>query len=266
MPPANATSAAPAPPSPPRGRLVRYWSDSRAPRYSLLFALPLLVAYETLAAMLGASSAVTVRNGADVIIQRIAMLLGGTRGPLVFGALVLAGCTWLVIRDARRSGGGIRGRVLIGMLVESALLAAVFGIVVGLVTVRLLDPLGLLSSAIPLAAGPVERMPVATQVMLSLGAGLYEELVFRVALVGGLAWAGRALLGWTRTRAAIIAVILGALAFSAIHYVGPYGDPLEAGSFTFRAVAGVFLSGIYVLRGFGIAAWTHALYDLYLVA
>jgi hypothetical protein len=59
-------------------------------------------------------------------------------------------------------------------------------------------------------------------------------------------------------------VVLGALIFSAFHYIGPYGDRLELGSFTFRAVAGVLFSGMYVLRGFGITAWTHALYDVFL--
>jgi hypothetical protein len=47
--------------------------------------------------------------------------------------------------------------------------------------------------------------------------------------------------------------------------VGPYGDALEAGSFTFRAVAGVAFSALYIVRGFGITAWTHALYDLILL-
>ena len=58
--------------------------------------------------------------------------------------------------------------------------------------------------------------------------------------------------------------VLGALIFSAFHYIGPYGEPLELGSFTFRTVAGFLFSGLYVLRGFGITAWTHALYDVFL--
>jgi hypothetical protein len=47
--------------------------------------------------------------------------------------------------------------------------------------------------------------------------------------------------------------------------VGPHGDRLELGSFAFRAVAGLLFSTLYLLRGFGITAWTHALYDLMLV-
>ena len=249
--------------APPRRRsaIARYWNDARAPRYSLLFALPLLVLYETLAATVGGSGTMAIRNGADVMLQQLAGAVGGARGPMVIGAVMLLVSAWLVFRDGRRNGG-VRGPVFLGMFAESAVLASVFGLAVGLVTAQILSPLGLL--AIP-ADTPLDRLPVPTQIMLSLGAGLYEELVFRVGIVGALGLAARSLLGWNRARAAIFAVTLGALAFSAVHYIGPYGDPLTIGSFVFRAVAGVFLSAIFVLRGFGIAAWTHALYDVYLV-
>jgi membrane protease YdiL (CAAX protease family) len=100
--------------------------------------------------------------------------------------------------------------------------------------------------------------------MISLGAGIYEELLFRVLLVGFLAWCGRRLLGWSAGLAGVMATVVGALVFSAFHYVGPYGEPLELPSFTFRALAGVAFSALYLLRGFGITAWTHALYDVFL--
>ena len=60
-------------------------------------------------------------------------------------------------------------------------------------------------------------------------------------------------------------MVTGALVFSAFHYIGPFGDQLEAGSFVFRALSGLAFSGLYVWRGFGITAWTHALYDIFLV-
>jgi hypothetical protein len=102
------------------------------------------------------------------------------------------------------------------------------------------------------------------QLMISLGAGIYEELLFRVVLVSGLAWLATRLFGWRRSGANIFAVVLGALIFSAFHYLGPYGERLALDSFTFRTVAGLLFSGLYVLRGFGITAWTHALYDVFL--
>jgi membrane protease YdiL (CAAX protease family) len=100
--------------------------------------------------------------------------------------------------------------------------------------------------------------------MISLGAGIYEELLFRVLLVGFLAWGGRRVLGLGAGAAGALATLVGALVFSAFHYLGPYGDPLELPSFTFRALAGVAFSALYLLRGFGITAWSHALYDVFL--
>ena len=98
--------------------------------------------------------------------------------------------------------------------------------------------------------------------MLSLGAGLYEELLFRVILVSGLLLLARRVLKWGPKLANTFAVAAGALIFSAFHYVGAYGDPLRLDSFVFRTIAGVAFSALYVFRGFGITAWTHALYDV----
>jgi membrane protease YdiL (CAAX protease family) len=96
---------------------------------------------------------------------------------------------------------------------------------------------------------------------LSLGAGLYEELLFRVVLVALIANALR-LLGFARITSGVVAVVAGALLFSAFHYIGPLGDPFRLESFVFRALAGVAFSAMYLTRGFGITAWTHALYDV----
>jgi hypothetical protein len=73
--------------------------------------------------------------------------------------------------------------------------------------------------------------------MLSVGAGIYEELLFRVVLVTGLAWLGQAVLGWRPALAGLWATLLGAMLFSAAHYVGPYGDALTLYSFVFRMIA-----------------------------
>jgi hypothetical protein len=115
-----------------------------------------------------------------------------------------------------------------------------------------------------LAVGSFANLSLPTQLMISLGAGIYEELLFRVILVSGLAWLGAKLFGSTSSAAGAFAVVLGALIFAGFHYIGPYGDHLDLGSFTFRTVAGLLFSGLYLLRGFGITAWTHALYDVFL--
>ncbi len=230
-----------------------YYRDSRSARYTILFAVPLLIGYEVLALALHDAGG-GVRNGADVLLKSLFIGLGGVRGLLVFNIVLIAVGAWFVTRDWRRHPGPLRLSVFGGMLLESAVLAGVVGVVVGTMTNALLQRL---------AIGQLGEMDIPTQLMISLGAGIYEELLFRVILVGALAAIGARIFGWTLRTAGITAAVVGALLFSAFHYIGPYGDPLELGSFTFRALAGLVFSGLYLTRGFGIAAWTHALYDVY---
>jgi hypothetical protein len=251
-------------PVPTPSRPTSYWATSRAPRYSLLFALPLLLLYEVLAAVLSPAATGGVRNGADVLIKGLFSAAAGVHGPLVFGVVLIAGCLWLVGRDVRSGGGGLRARVFAGMAAESVALALACGVIVGTITARLLDVVPHL--AVPsLTLQPMQQLGWWTQLMISLGAGLYEELLFRVLLVAGLGLLGRRVLGWSTLTAGAVATVVGAFIFSAFHYVGAYGDPFEIQSFTFRFIAGLFFSALYLLRGFGITAWTHALYDVFLV-
>jgi len=145
------------------------------------------------------------------------------------------------------------------MLLEALCLAAAFGFVVGSLTSRVVQPPMLVHLS------QIDRLSWPTRLMLSVGAGLYEELLFRVVLVAGLAWIARVLFGWRDTPAAIWAVLLGAAIFSLVHYIGPYGDPVTLYSFVFRMIAGMFFSALYLVRGFGVTAWTHALYDAMLL-
>ncbi len=142
------------------------------------------------------------------------------------------------------------------MFVESTVYALLFGGAVGALTALVLDVPGLLQ-----IGGGALGLPA--QLVISLGAGIYEELLFRVLLTGGLLWGLRIALGLGRTGSAVGAVLVSALIFSAFHYVGTYGDTFTTASFTFRAIAGVVFSVMYVTRGLGITAWTHALYDVF---
>ena len=241
-----------------------YWDKSRAPRYSLLFALPLLLLYEALAAALaGAPGTAGVRNAADVVLKTPFVFMSGTRGSLAFFATMVALFIFFVARDLTKSGDRLRPRLFVLMLGESAVLALLLGIVVGTITARLLGGLGALAAQA--GASPLDQMGLGTKLMLALGAGLYEELLFRVLLVGGIAAGLRWLTGATRLLSGLVAAVVGAVIFSAFHYIGEYGDPFQLASFTYRAIAGLVFSGMYLVRGFGITAWTHALYDVYVM-
>ena len=230
-----------------------YWRESRAPRYSLTFALPLLVAYEFLARLLSGPDGSGVRNGADVLLKSLFLLFGGRHGLTIFAAVLLGTGVVLAYRDRRKSGPVV-ARYFLGMALESIVYAVLFGLVTSVLTGLVLHQ--------GLALGPLDEQDFPTQVMISLGAGVYEELLFRVLIVGALARLAVLGFGWKPFAAGVFATLLGALIFSTFHYIGPYGDTLNLTSFTFRAIAGMLLSALFLLRGFGIAAWTHALYDV----
>ena len=241
------------------GALQTYWRASRAPRYSYTFALPLLALYELLAAILPLGETHGVRNGADVILKAVFYAALGRWGPLAFGVLLVGLFLWGAWRDARANAQPLRASYFAGMLAESIVLALLFGVVVGLVTARVLGTLHALSLA------PMQELDMPTRLMVSLGAGLYEELLFRVILVSGLATFGRKVCRFTPRVAGVFAVTVGAIVFSAFHYVGAFGDVFTVQSFVFRMIAGLFFSALYLLRGFGVVAWTHALYDVFLI-
>ncbi len=236
-----------------------YWRLSRAPRYSLLFALPLLVFYEAAAFLLSGDAVSGVRNGADVLLKSLFLTLGGRRGLVAFDVLLVVVAGIFIVRDFRRNPGPLRGGVFGVMLGESVVGGLIFGVVAGLLTAVLLRGVPRLMLA------PVAALSVPTQLTVALGAGIYEELLFRVLLVGGLALFARRVLGWRPLPGGIMAASVGAALFSAFHYVGPYGDPFSLATFVFRLVAGLLFSIMYLVRGFGITAWTHALYDVFLI-
>ena len=101
---------------------------------------------------------------------------------------------------------------------------------------------------------------------LALGAGVYEELLFRLLLIGG----GALLLGkvfmWSRTPSMAVMLVISSLLFAGAHHVGPLGEPLESYSFLYRTVCGVALGALFLARGFGVAAWTHSIYNALVLA
>ncbi|HEX6037801.1 CPBP family intramembrane glutamic endopeptidase [Longimicrobium sp.] len=236
----------------------RYLDTTRTHTYSLLFALPLLVLYELGAMMIGDGRGGGMRNGADVLLRTL-LATGGVQGTLAFTAALAVGAAVIIALERRRKKVPLRGDYFAGMMGESVLYALVFGFIIAAATQVLLG--GMVRFA---ADGGVASMPLFDGIVLSLGAGIYEELLFRVILTGGL-FALLLAAGVKRPTAGVVAVIVSAIIFSWFHYIGPYAYKWELNSFVFRMLAGLAFSALYMTRGFGVAAWTHALYDVFLV-
>jgi membrane protease YdiL (CAAX protease family) len=108
----------------------------------------------------------------------------------------------------------------------------------------------------------MEQQGRLQRLVLYCGAGVYEELVFRGFLLGGLILLLTRPAGMKKGQAAAIAVTAASLIFAGFHYVGSAGDPFSFGSFFQRTLGGLYFSGLFVTRGFGLTAASHAVYDI----
>jgi len=237
--------------------MTEYFRYTRSPWYSYLFVLPLLVMYQALVLVANLGERRTVVNGADAMVQGFLGLLGARGWAASWMFLAVVAGIVIYRADVLHRQGPLRRGYFWGVLGESAAYAAVFGSVVSILTYFLLPG----HAWLQIGGG---SMSFGQRLATSLGAGLYEELVFRLCLTGGMIWTLRRF-GWKDVVAGITAVLVSSFLFSLVHYVGPLGDTLQLTSFTFRFVAGVVLTALFTVRGFAVAAWTHALYDVFLL-
>jgi len=230
--------------------LFAYHRYTRSATYGVWSALPLFILYEAMIVAVNTGTAAPVRVSADVWIKELLSMTGLQGGVLLALIAVLAGLAAYILD--RNESIPLRGRYLAGIVAEGTVYAVGVALLVS----------NLVAAVFAVAPPPGEGL--WTQLALSIGAGLYEELVFRVILVGGLALLFRP--SFETQRAAYgLAALLGAALFSLVHYLGPLGDPFALPSFTFRFLFGLALNALFLWRGFGVAAWTHALYDVMVV-
>jgi membrane protease YdiL (CAAX protease family) len=235
-----------------------YANLTRTGTYSFLMSLPLLIIYEVL--MLLKSDGIAL--GADVWIKTLLYQLG-IGGMMLFGAVVLliGGVIYLYERPLKIP---VIPRFFPIMIVESL----IYGVILAFLISNLVGAIfygGLMYDVPALQVAETGGKPgFLTQLALSIGAGLYEEFVFRLMLVGGLAFVFKRIFK-NEIGSYIVAALIGAFIFSLVHYIGALGDAFTLPSFTFRLLMGLALNVLFIARGFGIAAWTHSLYDVLVV-
>jgi hypothetical protein len=234
----------------PQRQPLGYVLATRHPWPCLLFILPLLAAYEAGVQALGGANPETVRNGADHWLRRGLQEVGLQVAWLPPALLLAVFVVWAYHRRADRPGDLVG--VLSGMALESVSYAlGLWGLS------RLLPPL-LHQAGVELV---LSTEPGLRQVITYLGAGIYEEALFRLALFSILAWGLR----WLELPLPFAVLLAGAgsaVVFSAAHHVGPYGQPYSNFLFIFRLVAGLYFALLYQVRGFGVAVGAHACYNV----
>jgi len=230
-----------------------YLHDTHRPLNSLVMVLPLLLFFHMGAYAYG-SALLAPRH-----IGQALHYLGATAFylPPLLVVVVL-----LIQQLAHRDPWVVQPKVVVGMLAESALW--IVPIVALYMVVERLFADAALAAAANGAADPLLR-----QILRAVGAGVYEEFLFRLALIS---IALLLLVDGARLKkehAAIAAVLVTAVLFSLYHFpeavfrgeaAFPWSD------FVFRAAAGAYLGGLYLTRGFGVAVGTHTFYNLFVVA
>ena len=230
--------------------MSNYWRYSRSVYYSAVAALPLLVIYEILI-VLSQSRYWGIRNAADVWIRTFLMAFDLQAQHITF---VLIGISLALIPIAKSRARGIKLKANYFALMFAECLA--FSLVLGVVLQSILR-LGGLSSGGP-GSGLMQNLA------LSVGAGLFEEIIFRVILLNLLFLLLSPLLQ-KKVVAAVVSVLLASFLFSLSHYVGTMADTWQLYSFMFRWAAGLLFTVLYFVRGFAITAYTHALYDIWVL-
>lgn len=236
-------------PSPPP---VDYVARTRELPVNLLFLIPWLVIYEL--CLLAARS--PVDNAAGAWVKTLLATLG--RHGLVAVGLLLCGLLCVVVLLRLREAGRDRG-VYGGMLLEGLVYGACLGFVAKVLASHLA-----LGRMVPLSLphGLETMRGTVEQLGLAIGAGVFEELVFRGLLLFGLFALLRHAIGTDRVSAGLVAVLVSAWLFSGYHHWGPGGEPYVASVFAFRFWAGTLLGAIFLTRGLGIAAFAHGFYDV----
>jgi hypothetical protein len=226
-----------------------YLGRSTRPLASLVFLLPFIILYEIGTRLLLTDPVQGTHHiVAFTLLQRFFALFGATGRHLPALAVVSILIAWHI---ARKDTWTINLRTLLGMAAESIALGFPL-IVFGMGLARLVRPM---------------RAPTGARlgetVVLSLGAGVYEELVFRLILCTALAMVLRNVLRLSERLSMLLLVVLSASLFSAYHYLG--NEPFYWRIFVFRMAAGVYFAAIFLFRGFGLTAGSHMAYDLLIV-
>jgi hypothetical protein len=228
-----------------------YLSSTRHPWSSFLFLMPLLAAYEGGMIWLGGDHAERLRNGADAWLRWVLEVFGADHvlvaPAIVAGVLIL----WSWWRWADRPHDPVR--TWFGMAFESIAYAILLW--------QFSENFGPLVERLGIKLDIEVSTARTAQVLTFIGAGIYEEVLFRLGLFVGAYWLLR-VLRLPVLVAGLLAAAGAAAAFAAAHHLGPYGEAMNPYVFLFRVIAGLYFTLLFVGRGFGIAVGAHAGYDI----
>jgi hypothetical protein len=227
-----------------------YFKHTSSLLYGVIVSIPLAIYYEISMILANRGMEAEVRNAADVMFKRLFESIGydgPLAGVIMFAFLFIIAA---IAQGAHKEKEGIKihWHFYPVLIAESALYAMLL---------FALMAISMNAMAPAMAISPVD-------IGYALGAGVYEELLFRAILLSGLLF----LAGKIKTHTTVwkvLAVLISALFFAGAHYVGAVGDTFSWISFLTRTLGGLLLGFVFMLRGLGAAVYTHAIYDIYTI-
>jgi membrane protease YdiL (CAAX protease family) len=216
--------------------------------YGAVVTLIMLLLYEILIIWENTSN-VVIRNAPEAWFRTLLNFLGISHYYISF---IMVTAAILAVPLFYKPGLAVRKNVFLLLILESIVWGAISGLLIQAIIAQLFLVTGSISGSIIGDLG------------LAIGAGLFEELFFRVILTSALIWICHKLipLKWLSI---VVAVILASFLFSLAHYVGSAGDAFEIYSFLFRFLAGLWFTTLYSVRGFAVVCLTHAFYDIFIL-
>jgi len=241
-----------------KGTLANHLAGRVDPLTSAILIFPLFLIYQ-LGILLSRGL-----NGVDFVTASLVEMCERDLGNyLVFlSVLLVAYAAVLLLLRQRES---FDPKAFVPVLAESTFYAVSMGSIILFAMHRFVELMpGLATGGGELATALARGLSFLDVIVISAGAGLHEELLFRLVGVGGLSWLLAGVMN--EKQAWLTALVVSSLCFSLAHHIGPHGEAFEFAAFVYRALAGVFFALVYQVRGLAVAVWTHAIYDIYVLA
>ena len=228
-----------------------YIRASRNPFYSFILVIPLFILYEILITLINYNLPFQIRNGADVLIRRLLFFSGEYSEFILIGILLMCSSLFWWKGSKIVKNDGLEYQIPIIMILESL----VYAVIIYLSFIKLPEIL---------IIGD-ETVSIIQTLTLAIGAGIFEEILFRLILFAGTMVLLTKIFQLDKVGAFFTALVFSSVLFSLFHYMGSFGDPFIWQSFLQRSLAGGILCGIYFFRGFGICAFCHVFYNFIVI-
>lgn len=241
------------------GAAPGYFDRSRQPLEILALVAPLVVLYEVGLVFALRSPEGTRTNAAHEGLLRLFENFGIDAARLSLPALALPAIAVVVVllvwQVLSRRQWTVHLPTVGGMAIESILFSLPLLVAAQVIT-------RMFPSA---AAADMTGLGTFGKVSMSIGAGIYEELVFRMVVIALLHTLFVDLLRWTESWALALSVVVAAILFTVYHPLRTATGAVDLRRVCFFMAAGIAFGVLYVVRGFGIAVGTHAFYDIAVV-